>query len=53
MPRQREHIVPSHAPILVDLAPTLLELAEAEPPAGVDGRSLAPLLRQDHAGGLA
>jgi arylsulfatase A-like enzyme len=29
----------------VDLAPTLAELAEVEPPHFVDGRSLAPLLR--------
>jgi arylsulfatase A-like enzyme len=30
---------------LVDLPPTLLELAGAVPPAGIDGRSLAPFLR--------
>lgn len=43
--------VPGQAPTtveepvgLVDVAPTLWELAGATPPAGIDGRSLAPLL---------
>jgi uncharacterized sulfatase len=39
--------VRSHTVELIDLAPTLCELAGMEPPAGLDGRSLAALVRAD------
>ena len=38
-------VVPTHAASLVDVAPTLIDLAGAEPVAAMQGRSLAPIVR--------
>jgi len=48
-PGGRSGAVPSHTVELVDVCPTLCELAGVPVPAGVDGRSLAPLVRGDEA----
>ena len=50
-PRGRARGVVSDALVeLVDIAPTLLEIAGLEPPSVLHGRSLLPLLRGDRAG---
>jgi arylsulfatase A-like enzyme len=38
---------------LVDIAPTVLDLVQVAVPPSMEGRSLAPLLRDDHAPGFA
>jgi N-acetylglucosamine-6-sulfatase len=38
---------PSEMALSIDLAPTLLEMAGLQPDAGVQGRSLVPVLKQD------
>lgn len=46
--RVRAGITPDRFALGIDLAPTLLELAGAVPDAGMDGRSLVPLLEGRH-----
>jgi iduronate 2-sulfatase len=48
-PGGRSGDVATHTVELVDLCPTLCDLAGVPVPAGVDGRSLAPLIRMDDA----
>lgn len=48
-PGGRSGAVATHTVELVDVCPTLCDLAGVSVPAGVDGRSLAPLVRADDA----
>jgi uncharacterized sulfatase len=48
-PGGRRAAVATHTVELVDVCPTLCDLAGVPAPAGIDGRSLAPLIRTDDA----
>jgi len=49
MPKERLGARVEQMALSVDIAPTLLELCGVEPPAGIQGRSLAPLMRGEAA----